>query len=64
MSGPDAGAWRTEVERRLAALEALVKDMAQDMAEMAEVLAEDDPAPATTLDGDEAGSERDQGQPL
>jgi hypothetical protein len=57
-------AWREDVERRLAALEALVKDMAQGMAEMAEVLAEDDPSPATTLDGDEAGSERDQDQVL
>jgi hypothetical protein len=52
------------LEQRIAALEALVQDMAQDMADLAEALAVDDPAPQRTLDGDEAGEERDQDQVL
>lgn len=54
-----------EMERRIAALEALAKDLAQAQADMAQAIEEEDkPQPTLNLDGEEEGEERDQDTPL
>lgn len=54
-----------QFEKRIAALEAVVKDMAHTQAEMVESIEDEDkPTPLITLDGDEVGHERDQDTPL
>jgi hypothetical protein len=53
------------MERRIEALEALVKDMAAEQVAVIEAIEDEDrPAPVITLDGEEVGTERDQDQPL
>ena len=53
------------MERRIEALEALVKDMAAEQVAMIEAIEEEDrPTPVITLEGEEVGSERDQDEPL
>ena len=53
------------MERRIEALEALVKDMAAEQVAMIEAIEEEDrPTPVITLEGEEVGTERDQDEPL
>lgn len=56
-----------KIEDRLTALESLATDIAQDQLAIVNQLgdeAEEEEQSGTTLDGDEAGRERDQSQPL